>query len=124
MKKKVLVVEDAKTGAVFLGRLIELWGYDMCRLVSSGIEAIKEAEQQRPDIALIDINLQGDINGIVAAQWIHSRLGIPVIFMTGYLDEETKEKAKIADPVGYLSKPLDFKKLKALIGSVCPSGPV
>ena len=122
MKKKVLIVEDGKTGAMFLGRLVELWGYDMCGVVSSGIEAIKEAEQQRPDIALIDIHLQGDINGIVAAEWIHSNLGIPIIFMTGYLDEETEEKAKIADPVGYLSKPLDFKKLKELIGSICPPG--
>jgi CheY-like chemotaxis protein len=124
MKKRVLIVEDGRTGAVFLGRLIELWGYDISRLVSSGIEAIREAEQQRPDIALIDIHLQGDINGIVAAEWIHSSLGIPVIFMTGYLDEETKEKAKIANPVGYLSKPLDFKKLRELIGAVCPAGPV
>jgi CheY-like chemotaxis protein len=117
-KKKVLIVEDGVTGAMFLGKLVELWGYEICEIITSGIEAIKEAERQKPDIVLIDIHLKGEINGIVAAEWIHSRLGIPIIFMTGYLDEETKEKALIANPVGYLSKPLDYKKLNALIDSV------
>ena len=97
---------------MFLGKILELWGYEICETVTSGEDAIKEAEIQKPDLVLMDINIYGQISGIEAAGKIRSQFGIPVIFMSGYSDEETKQKAFAAHPAGYFVKPLDYDKLK------------
>jgi len=67
---------------------------------------------------LIDINLRGETNGIEAAKQLQARFCVPIIFITGYSDEETIKEAKKIKPVGYFVKPLDFNKLRSTIESV------
>jgi len=117
-KAKILIAEDTTITSMDLWHIFDHWGYEMPEQVASGEEAIEKAEQEKPDIVLIDINLNGEMNGIEAARQIRSRFGIPIIFITGYSDKKTIEKAKIAEPVGYFIKPLDFHKLKSTIDSV------
>ena len=62
VKKKILVVEDEVITAMSLQHLLELWGYRMCGQASSGKEAVEKVEFEKPDIALIDISLSGNIN--------------------------------------------------------------
>ena len=116
--KKILIVEDEILEAMFLGKLLELWGYEICETATSGEDAIKESEIQNPDLVLMDIHIQGTINGIEAASKIRSQVGIPVIFMTGYSDEETRQKAYTAHPAGYFVKPLDYNELKETLMSI------
>lgn len=113
-----MIVEDEIIEAMFLGKILELWDYEICETVTSGEDAIKETEIQHPDLVLMDINIHGKISGIEAAGKIRSRVGIPVIFMTGYSDEETRQKAYAADPAGYFVKPLDYDKLKEALTSI------
>lgn len=117
-KKKILIVEDEVVTSMDLWHILELWGYDMCEQVSKGEEAIKAAEKERPDIMLIDINLDGGINGIEVAKQISSRFRIHVIFITGYSDPEMKKQAELISPAGYFIKPIDYYTLKETIESI------
>ena len=118
MSTKILLVEDYIIQSMGLWNLLEFWGYDMCEQVTSGEEAIIKAGQEKPDIVLMDINLDGDLNGIDAARQIMSRFGIPVIFTTSYSDDRTMEIAEAAGPAGYFVKPLDLYKLRAVIDAI------
>jgi DNA-binding NtrC family response regulator len=121
IKKKILIVEDEVITAMSLQHLLEHWGCGKCEKVSSGKEAIEKAMSEKPDIVLIDINLRGETNGIEAAKQLQARFCVPIIFITGYSDEETIREAKKIKPVGYFVKPLDFNKLRSTIESVTHS---
>jgi CheY-like chemotaxis protein len=114
-KTKILVVEDYFTASMGLCNLLDFWGYDTCKLAKSGEEAVKKAEQERPDVVVMDMDLSGTMNGIEAAKTIRSSYGIPIIFTTAFSDDQTIEIAKAAEPVGYFVKPLDFYKLRSFI---------
>ncbi len=120
-RKKILIVEDEVITAMSLQHLLEHWGCGKCEQVSSGKEAIEKAMSEKPDIVLIDINLRGETNGIEVAKQLQARFCVPIIFITGYSDEETIKEAKKIKPVGYFVKPLDFNKLRLTIESVTHS---
>ncbi|MCP4752581.1 MAG: PAS domain S-box protein, partial [Proteobacteria bacterium] len=84
-------------------------------IVDTGEKAIKKAEEDKPDIILMDIRIKGEMDGIDAAEEIRNRLSIPVIFSTAYLDEERIERAKITMPFGYILKPVQERDLKVTI---------
>ena len=98
---RVLVVEDERLVANALARNLEALGYQVVSNVASGEEALAKADETRPDLVLMDIRLEGDMDGIEAAGLITSRFDIPVIFVTAYADRNVLAKAKIAEPYGY-----------------------
>ena len=116
-KPKMMIVEDEIITALGLSKEFEGLGYTMCALVSSGEDALHHIESERPDVILMDISLRGSPGGIEAARQIHSRFGIPIVFITGYLDPEIMEQAKATEPLGYFVKPLDCKKIGQVIDS-------
>lgn len=119
MKKgRVLIVEDEIITAMGIKNLLEKEGYQVSELTLSGPEAIERAEQDRPDLVLMDIRMEGGMTGIEAAEKIHSRFGIPIIFITGYADKEIKENAIKTGAAAYLEKPLDLNRLISVIESV------
>ena len=103
---------------MFLGEILKLWGYEICETATSGEDAIKEAQIQNPDLVLMDISIHGKMSGIETASKIRSQVGTPVIFITGYSDEETRQKAYTAHPAGYFVKPLDYDKLEEALMSI------
>lgn len=117
-KEKIMIVEDEMIAAIDLQQAIRRWGYETCELQTSGAEAVRTAERESPDIVLMDMCLPGDVDGIEAARMMHLDLGIPVIFITGYSDDDIREKANIAGPSGYFVKPVILDKLKETIRSV------
>lgn len=123
-KAKILIAEDDAITSMDLYHTFRRWGYQLCRQVSTAEEAINNAEQDRPDVVVMDINLNGKINGITAAAQIHSRFGIPIVFVSGYsdLDSEIKKKTEIAEPAGYFNKPLDLNKIRLTIDSLTLKG--
>jgi len=108
-KITILVVEDESIVAKDIQNSLRKLGYNVPATVSSGEEAIAEAENHRPDLVLMDIMLQGELSGIEAADQIRQRFDIPVIYLTAYADESTLAKAKITEPYGYIIKP--FKEI-------------
>lgn len=114
-KTRILVVEDEAITAAEIESCLLNSGYDVTSIVSSGEEAIKKAEEDSPDLVMMDIRLQGDIDGIETAEVIRNRLGTPIIFLTAYLDEEKIQRAKITMPFGYLLKPVQERDIKATV---------
>lgn len=108
VEDEVIVAEDIK------GRLIEL-GYEVVGIAHTGRGAVDAAVESVPDLVLMDIMLKGDMDGIAAAEEIKRRLDLPVIYLTAYSDNETLERAKIAEPFGYLLKPFEERELHASI---------
>ncbi|MGO9121357.1 MAG: sigma 54-interacting transcriptional regulator [Desulfomonilaceae bacterium] len=108
---RVLVVEDERLVANALARNLEALGYEVVSNVASGEEALAKADETRPDLVLMDIRLEGDMDGIEAAGLITSRFDIPVIFVTAYADRNVLAKAKMAEPYGYLIKPVSKREL-------------
>jgi PAS domain S-box-containing protein len=109
---KILIVEDEGLTAMELQRKLKLTGYDVPTFAFSGKEAIKKAEEIKPDLVLMDIFLKGKIDGIDAAEEIKKNMGIPIIFLTAHGDKNTQERAKGTEPFAYLLKPFDIDLLR------------
>ena len=113
--KKILIVEDQSIVARdILNKLIKL-GYHVPAIVSTGRDAIEKSGELLPDLILMDITLQGAMDGIEAAGLIKQKYRIPVVYLTAYADEETFERAKMTDPHGYIVKPFDEIELRVSI---------
>jgi len=111
-EKQILVVEDEIITAIDIqNRLINL-GYNVPEIVCSGEEAIIKVNENKPDLVLMDINLNGEMDGIEASSKIHSISDIPVIYLTAYSDDITLDRAKITEPYAYIVKPFKDMELK------------
>src|SRR4029453_7063759 len=108
---RMLVVEDERIVSMDLQRRLKAMGYEIAGAAVSGEEAIEKAEKLRPDMVLMDIMLDGELDGIQAAEIIRSRFTIPVIYLTAYADSATLERAKITEPFGYILKPFEEREL-------------
>jgi len=113
--ERVLIVEDEKIIALDLQRRLERFGYQICATASEGEEAVRKAAEHHPDIILMDIMLAGSVDGIEAAKAIKRDLQIPVIFLTAYADERTLERAREAEPFGYILTPFKERELYTTI---------
>jgi len=109
-KNRILIVEDEGIVAKDIQGVLESRGYDIPSIASSGEEAIEKAEKIRPDLILMDIRLQGNIDGVEASSQIRDALNIPIIYLTVYTDEHTLERVRKTEPFGYLQKP--FKEVE------------
>jgi PAS domain S-box-containing protein len=113
--EKILIVEDEGIVARETEYRLKDLGYNICGLAASGAEAIKKADKTRPDVVLMDIMLKGEMDGIEAAEQIHSKFSIPVVYVTAHADETTLQRAKRTEPMGYLLKPFNERELHAAI---------
>ncbi|MBN1326485.1 MAG: response regulator [Candidatus Cloacimonetes bacterium] len=115
MSKRILIVEDE----IIIAKDIELkllsLGYEVIALCTSGDQAIEVTLSEKPDLILMDINLQGNLDGIQVAQFIQAKVLIPVIYLTSYSDDLTLQRAKITNPLGYIIKPFDERELHTSI---------
>ncbi|WP_320171717.1 HD domain-containing phosphohydrolase [Maridesulfovibrio sp.] len=112
---RILIVEDESIVALDIrGRLNHL-GYTVTGVAPSGEVATVMAAEQTPDLILMDIMLEGDMDGIDTAEIIKAELSIPVIYLTAYADNETLTRAKITEPFGYIIKPFEDRELNLTI---------
>ncbi len=114
MKDIKIVMVDGNTEAMDIKRTLESFGYEVPYVASSGEEAIEKVSDIRPDLVLMDIVLEGDMDGIEAASKI-KEIGIPVIFSTVHSDESLVRMAVETQPYGYLVKPYEKIELKFAI---------
>ncbi len=109
--KRILLVEDERIIAMDVKARLESRGYEVAEIVCSGEEAVRAARMHLPELVLMDIYIQGDMDGIEAAAAIRSELGTPVVFLSAFTDPETVRKAMESDPFGYFIKPFDEKSV-------------
>ncbi|MGC9505327.1 hybrid sensor histidine kinase/response regulator [Baaleninema sp.] len=112
---RILIVEDEAIVADDIAYRLENLGYEIADIVASGEEAIEAATKELPDLVLMDIMLQGEIDGIEAARVIRERLNLPVVYLTANADRATLERAKLTVPLGYVLKPFKDRELQVTI---------
>ena len=113
--ESILIVEDEFIVAKLIESSLIGLGYAVAGLVATGEEAIAQAESEKPDLVLMDINLKGETDGIAASEKIHATLHIPVIFLTALSDQKTFERALATAPYGYIIKPFSLSTLSTTI---------
>jgi two-component system NtrC family sensor kinase len=113
--KRVLIVDDAPATLKLLKKHLTSSGYEVAGTAADGRQAVAQAEALLPDVVLMDIVMPGRPDGIDAGALIRSKLDIPVIFVTGYEDDELIGRAAHVGADGYLKKPVKVGQLKAAI---------
>jgi len=106
-KVKILIVEDEKILAIDLKKIVEKLGYEVCSIADSGKKALKKAEVEKPELILMDIMLNGELNGIDTSSIINSIKPVPVIYLSALNDDETFLDAMNVSDYGFISKPYD-----------------
>src|SRR5579871_6746957 len=120
MGQRILIVEDEYIVAADLGAKLSRMGYEVIGTAASGEEAVEMAEESRPDIVLMDIQLQGAMMGTEAARLIQRRTGAPIIFVTAYAGVFVRDPAQMQPPGICLSKPFSIHQLKAALETLRP----
>ena len=113
--KKILIVEDDMIIAMVLEKMIHNLEHSVAGKVISGREAIEKAHEESPDLILMDIQLNDEIDGISVMQEIRKQSDVPVIYITGNSDRFNRMKAKETDYIDYLVKPIQLKELEQSI---------
>ncbi len=117
-RMKILIVEDEYLiGLVLRQDLIQL-GHTVSGPVSTGEKAVEIAVAQPPDLIFIDINLAGALDGIDAAREIRSQVDVPIIFMTGYTDDEMINRTAQVGALACLTKPVPIYEIARVIEQI------
>ncbi|MBC7826155.1 MAG: LytTR family transcriptional regulator DNA-binding domain-containing protein [Chitinophagaceae bacterium] len=106
---KILVVEDEMIIGAKISMQLTNLGYEVTGILPRGEEAIIHAEENKPDIAIVDIHLKGKLDGVETALQMQKRAVIPIIYLTANSDEATFNRAKVSKPYAFISKP--YKQL-------------
>ena len=99
-KAGILIVEDERVIAMDIKHSLLNLGYDVVGMAASGEDAITKAGESCPDLVLMDIMLQGEIDGIEAAAQIRRRYNIPMVYLTAYANDTILQRAKLTQPFG------------------------
>lgn len=113
--KRILIVEDEGIVAADLQEHLIRLGYAVAGKSASGENAIEQVEASKPDLVLMDITLQGQMDGVQAAARITDFLETPVVFLTAHADDVTMRRAQVSGPFGYILKPFDERELHVAI---------
>jgi len=115
LKPKILIVEKERIIAIDIKNSLHRMGCEVMEILSSGEEVIRKVKEEKPDLILMEITLEGALDGIETAEIISSKYDIPVIYLTAYSDRETLQRAKITEPYGYLIRPFDSREIEIAI---------
>jgi PAS domain S-box-containing protein len=112
---QILVVEDESTIAITIQDILKSFGYAVPAIARSGEEAVQKVAEIHPDLVLMDIRLEGSMDGVEAAGKIRSDFNIPVVYLTAHIDDNTVQRAAITGPFGYILKPFESRELHIAI---------
>lgn len=113
---KVLIVEDEPVIGHEISLCLKEMNYEVCpEIAMQGHEALSFASTCRPDLVLLDICIDGPMDGIEVGQRLRQELQIPFIYLTAYADKLTLDRAKVTLPAAYLVKPFTREELQAAI---------
>ncbi len=112
---RILIVEDDPIIVMDMDDRLRNLGYQVCGDAATGVAAVDMAMSLRPDLVLMDIRLQGAMDGVEAAAHIRARLDVPVVYITAYADPHTLSRARITEPYGYVIKPFTERELHTAV---------
>jgi two-component system, cell cycle sensor histidine kinase and response regulator CckA len=118
MGLRILIVEDEQIVSADLEGKLALMGQRVVGIAASGEEALALAEQLKPDLVLMDIRLQGEMDGTEAARRIQRSIGAAIIFITAYAEIFVEDPKLMRPPGLCLNKPFSMKQLRAVIATL------
>ena len=110
---QIIIADDDVTTVMELEEILTSDNYDVVGTAHSGEEAVEMALSLRPDLILMDVRFPGGMDGISAAEEIRARADIPVVFLTGFGEEELIQRAKQVEPFAYVMKPYNPREIRA-----------
>jgi CheY-like chemotaxis protein len=113
-----MIVEDEVIAAMATARMLRKLGFDVCGNVTSGEEALLAFDGECPDIIIMDIRLDGELDGIETTRQLKLRRDVPVIFVTAYSDDTTRSRAEATKPLAFINKPLDISQLQRILSDL------
>jgi len=113
--QRILIVEDERIVALNLQQRLVKLGYEVVGRAASGAEALAKACEMHPDLVLMDIHIEGPMDGIDTAARLIEELQVRVIYLTAYSEDATLERARATQPYGYLLKPFSERELHATL---------
>jgi two-component system, sensor histidine kinase and response regulator len=112
---RIMIVEDERILALDLAETLDELGYTVAGMASRGDEAIELARRLDPQLILMDVRLDGDLDGIATAETIRDEHDVPVVFLTAHADDDTLHRATSSDAAAYLVKPFKAPDLRCVI---------
>ena len=112
---RILIADNELALAGELESFLLEKGYDVVGIAVSGRQAVNMTLSLNPDLVLMEIKLNGDLQGIAAAQRIRSVRDIPIVFLTWYGDEKSLSRVARVHPDGYVLKPFQRPQVQAAI---------
>ena len=112
---RVMVVEDERIVAFHLRQQLIKLGYSVVGVLSSGRQTLERIDELQPDVVLMDVHIDGDMDGIETASQLRCRAATPVIYLTAHAEDATLERARATKPYGFLLKPFSERELHATI---------
>jgi len=121
---RIMIVEDEAITAMATGAMLKRLGHVVLASVASGEAALEACRTWRPDLVLMDIRLDGKLDGIETARLLRESEDVPVVFVSAYADDQTRRRAAAIHPLAFVAKPLDEVDLGRLLGllGTKPSG--
>jgi hypothetical protein len=115
MTTRILIVEDEILVARDLEQQLAALGYQIVGIAATGARALQLVAETQPHLILMDIRLQGALDGITTAEQIRQQYLLPVVYLTAHTDSATVERARITEPFGYILKPFEERELRTII---------
>ena len=106
-KGNILIVEDSFIVAYHLQKTLENEGYTVMGKCESAEDALNSIMSNQPDLVLMDIMLNGVMDGVELAGLLNDKFNIPVIYISALTDQQTIGRAKMTAPYAFLTKPFD-----------------
>ena len=116
VKGKILVVDDDRLVLATVSHGLAQAGYDVID-ADNGDDAILLAREHKPDLALLDIRMEG-MSGFDVAAYLRDQLHVPFMFLSAFADDETVQKVKALGALAYLVKPLDIGQILPTVAAV------
>lgn len=112
---RVMIVEDEAISSMAMQSMVKKLGCQVCGCVSSGEQALETVSGQRPDLIIMDIRLDGSIDGIETTARLRRLSDAPIIYVTAFSDDTTRDRARATNPLAFFVKPLDMCLLKTIL---------
>jgi CheY-like chemotaxis protein len=116
--KKVLIVEDEMIIALVTKKYVENMGYEVTGVATNSTAAVDAVREKQPDLVLMDIMINGEVDGIDTMDKIRSFSEVPVVYLTGNSDAAARQRAQKTGFSDFLVKPIDFNDLKSALQKI------
>lgn len=113
--RTVLVIEDEAVVALFLTDVLEELNCQVCAVAPSGREALDLAAKHRPDLAMVDVRLKGDLDGVETALQLHDQFGIRSVLLSGDPEALRTAQSRGVEPIAVLTKPYTPDQLRKIL---------